>query len=187
LLAQGIEQFTDEIRQGKSERLQEYLTFTSRFHRYSLHNQFLIFMQRLEATHVAGYKAWEKLGHQVKRGEKAIRIYVPQRHQLTTQQGDGIIDGFRKYAQLMTPTVTLSAVEADPSDNKFVECAVAGRADYMVSGDRHLLARQQGRLLITYNPKDFKALAGLNAETGVIGVSSNLPLAQVSSLYRMHH
>jgi len=30
-------------------------------------------------------------------------------------------------------------VDADPDDNKFIECAVASRAGYIVSGDKHLL------------------------------------------------
>ena len=28
---------------------------------------------------------------------------------------------------------------SDPSDNKFVECAIEGRCDYVVTGDGHLL------------------------------------------------
>ena len=30
-------------------------------------------------------------------------------------------------------------MKADPDDDRVLECAVAGRADYIVSGDRHLL------------------------------------------------
>jgi len=32
----------------------------------------------------------------------------------------------------------LSVIETDPSDNMFLECAVEGRADFIISGDRHL-------------------------------------------------
>lgn len=39
----------------------------------------------------------------------------------------------------VTPKTNISAVEADPSDNKFIECALEGKADYIVSGDKHLL------------------------------------------------
>jgi predicted nucleic acid-binding protein len=31
------------------------------------------------------------------------------------------------------------SVSEDPSDDKFVECAVAGKADIIISSDRHLL------------------------------------------------
>lgn len=37
------------------------------------------------------------------------------------------------------PNVTLQVVKEDPSDNKFLECAIAGKADYIISGDSHLL------------------------------------------------
>jgi putative PIN family toxin of toxin-antitoxin system len=33
----------------------------------------------------------------------------------------------------------ISAVHEDPHDDKFIECAVGAGADYIVSGDRHLL------------------------------------------------
>src|SRR5277367_3357789 len=57
------------------------------FHRYSLTNQLLVAMQRPDATRVAGFRAWLNLGYCVRRGEKAIRIWVPippSRKQLET-------------------------------------------------------------------------------------------------------
>ena len=40
----------------------------------------------------------------------------------------------------MQPVQTLDVVETDPSDNRILECAAAGKSDYIVSGDmRHLL------------------------------------------------
>ena len=49
----------------------------SRFAKYSLSNQLLIFAQRPNATHVQGYRAWNKAGYQVRKGEKGIAIYAP--------------------------------------------------------------------------------------------------------------
>ena len=40
---------------------------------------------------------------------------------------------------LIDPAIALDVVTDDPDDNRVLECAVAGRADYIVSGDRHLL------------------------------------------------
>jgi hypothetical protein len=50
---------------------------------FSLNNVFLIHSQRPEATRVAGFAAWRKLGRFVRRGEKGIAILVPitYRHQ----------------------------------------------------------------------------------------------------------
>ncbi len=39
----------------------------------------------------------------------------------------------------MNPTVALSVIKEDPDDNRVLECAAAGNADYVVSGDRRLL------------------------------------------------
>lgn len=54
-----------------------WLRTAARFHRYSWRNQLLIMMQRPDASAVAGYSAWKALGHQVRRGEKAIRVLAP--------------------------------------------------------------------------------------------------------------
>ena len=43
----------------------------------------------------------------------------------------------------------------------------------------YVLARNEGRLLITYNIKDFLGLAPQNSDTGIIGVSPNLSLDQI--------
>lgn len=44
-----------------------------------------------------------------------------------------------KYAKLVSPRINLKVIKDDPDDNKFVECAVAGSASYIVSNDKHLL------------------------------------------------
>jgi putative PIN family toxin of toxin-antitoxin system len=42
-------------------------------------------------------------------------------------------------AEIVEPDIVLDVVNDDPDDNRVVECAVKGRADYIVTGDRHLL------------------------------------------------
>lgn len=60
-----------------SEGWQNWLASRRHFHRYSLANQLLIAMQCPHATRVAGFRAWLKLGYCVRKGERAIRIWVP--------------------------------------------------------------------------------------------------------------
>jgi len=43
------------------------------------------------------------------------------------------------HAEMVYPKQVISAVKDDPSDNRIIECAIAGKADYIVTGDRHLL------------------------------------------------
>ena len=73
----------DLICEVKSENssgvLLEYFDFCSRFHRYSFRNRLLIWIVKPDATHVAGFRTWQKLGRFVKKGEKGIPIFAPVR------------------------------------------------------------------------------------------------------------
>jgi len=51
-----------------------YLRFVAAFRSYSLNNVLLIATQCPEASRVAGYRTWQRLGRQVRKGEKAIKI-----------------------------------------------------------------------------------------------------------------
>lgn len=42
-------------------------------------------------------------------------------------------------SELLEPKIKINVIKEDLEDNKFLECAVTGKADYIVSGDRHLL------------------------------------------------
>ena len=44
-----------------------------------------------------------------------------------------------RVARMVFPTETFSVVDADPDDNRIIECAVAARAQFIVTGDGHLL------------------------------------------------
>ena len=63
-----------------------------------------------------------------------------------------------KTAEFVTPLETIDAVEADPSDNKFLETAVAGKAIYVVSGDHHLLQLETFREIKIIKAHEFIAL-----------------------------
>lgn len=57
-----------------SEDWAAYLRFAASFRKYSFNNQMLIQVQCPNATHVAGFRKWQSLGRQVRKGEKAIKI-----------------------------------------------------------------------------------------------------------------
>src|SRR5215210_366184 len=67
-----------------SDAFKRYLKAQAVFHRYSARNVFLILFQRPEATRVAGYATWQKLGRQVRRGETGITIFAPAPFKQTT-------------------------------------------------------------------------------------------------------
>lgn len=43
------------------------------------------------------------------------------------------------FTEIVRPTISLQVVEDDPDDDRVLECAIQGRADFIVTGDRHLL------------------------------------------------
>jgi len=59
------------------DTFRDWLELLSRLHSYSWSNTFLIQMQRPDATMVAGYRRWQDLGRQVRKGERGIRILAP--------------------------------------------------------------------------------------------------------------
>ncbi len=65
--------------------------------------------------------------------------HLSERHGMSTAAIADLVAALRQVAILVTPTEQLDVIAADPADNMFLECAVAGGAAYIVSGDAHLL------------------------------------------------
>jgi hypothetical protein len=71
-----VEQLQADIEQGVAELVegedwQRWLRVASRFPRYSFRNTLLIQMQRPDAAVVMGYRAWQALGHQIRKGRRS--------------------------------------------------------------------------------------------------------------------
>lgn len=74
---QAFNELVEAVEAGKSQKLIEYLKTMGKFHNYSLGNAILIGFQKPNATKVAGFRTWQKLGRHVKRNEKGIAIMSP--------------------------------------------------------------------------------------------------------------
>jgi len=61
------------------------------------------------------------------------------------------------YAEVVKPKRRLRVVQRDPSDNKFLECAVAGQAAVIISGDKELLSLGCYRQIRIQSPAQFLA------------------------------
>ena len=78
-----LKDITDSIERGieelfQSDKYAEYLRTMSRFHKYSVNNTMLIYMQRPDATLVAGFNKWrDQFERNVMKGEKGIKIIAP--------------------------------------------------------------------------------------------------------------
>ena len=78
-----MREIVDSIETGiqelfESEKYRQYLATMSRFHRYSVNNTILIYLQRPDATLVAGFNRWaSQFERHVKKGEHGITIIAP--------------------------------------------------------------------------------------------------------------
>lgn len=66
-----------ESYQEKPEKIAELLAFGSKFYKYSLRNNMLVYSQNPHATYVQSFKAWKDLGYPPKKGEHGVKVYVP--------------------------------------------------------------------------------------------------------------
>lgn len=78
-LAAGVAALAD------SEQWKAWLDFLGSFHAYSVNNVMLIQAQCPHASQVAGFRAWQAKGRQVRKGEKAIRIFGKPMRKVTEE------------------------------------------------------------------------------------------------------
>jgi antirestriction protein ArdC len=83
-----LQQAVAEIASGDDWK--RMLQVVSKFHRYSFNNHLMIFIQRPDATVVAGFNRWKSLGRHVKKGQKGIAIFAPCKYKtkVETESGD---------------------------------------------------------------------------------------------------
>src|ERR687886_121235 len=97
-----------------SEDFKRYLRTAATFHQYSPNNVLLILAQKPEATRVAGYKTWQALGRQVKKGERAISIFAPRPYRVTTEDEAGEEQTREGLTFRSVPVFDISQTEGDP-------------------------------------------------------------------------
>jgi antirestriction protein ArdC len=122
-----------------SDSFRAYLDVQARFHAYSWGNVCLILGQRPEASRIAGYRAWQGLGRQVKRGETAIRIVVPMAKKAENPDtGDeerrtffsvGHVFDIAQTEGEPLPQVEVPILEGDEGGQLYERLAAAAQAD----------------------------------------------------------
>jgi putative PIN family toxin of toxin-antitoxin system len=63
---------------------------------------------------------------------------IRKRYNLNEEIISGYLSTIREDSQVIEVTGQVTVIEKDPSDNKFLACALEAKADYIVSGDPHL-------------------------------------------------
>jgi antirestriction protein ArdC len=95
-----------------SQTFAAWLRARATFHNYSFNNTLLIVSQRPDASQVAGYKAWQSLGRQVRKGERGIRILAPC--VVKERDGNGDETGERRVFFKSVAVFDVAQTEGDP-------------------------------------------------------------------------
>jgi putative PIN family toxin of toxin-antitoxin system len=73
-----------------------------------------------------------------------------------------------RFTKHVKPKYRIDAVEADPDDNRILECAIVGKSEYLVTGDDHLLDIGQFRGIKIVTPADLLGIqAGASLRKGI--------------------
>jgi putative PIN family toxin of toxin-antitoxin system len=64
---------------------------------------------------------------------------LQKKYRRIREEREGLIDDLRNFATMVDPQQELSVVQADDSDNRYIECAIESGANFVVTGDPHLL------------------------------------------------
>ena len=76
----------------------------------------------------------------------------------TPEQAVTVIDELHGVCEILNPPRRIRTIKADPDDNRVLECAVECQADYIVTGDTHLLELGEYRGICIRTPADFLQL-----------------------------
>jgi putative PIN family toxin of toxin-antitoxin system len=74
---------------------------------------------------------------------------------LTASEIDEVLAEIAQGAILTPGKIQIGAVKDDPEDNRYLECAVEGQADFIISGDKHLLSLKNYQDIKIVTPAEF--------------------------------
>jgi len=83
---------------------------------------------------------------------ETLRKY-PERFQMSDDEVQQEVETIRYFAEFVDPDEAITAVQPDPDDDKFLEAAVAGDVDVLVSGDTHRLDIESFRGIDIVEPR----------------------------------
>lgn len=112
-LQESIAGQVEELR--SSDQWERFLAFAQSFHNYSINNVLLILGQRPTASRVAGFRQWQAKGRQVRKGEKAIKIFG-FRQKKTEPADDTRTTGAEDEGEVITYFPMLSVFDIDQTD-----------------------------------------------------------------------
>lgn len=88
-----------------------------------------------------------------------VRKYI----RLSDEEIDTLKKRLKAVATLVEPQFILEIVEKDPADDRVLECAVAGGAAFIISGNTHLLELGEHQQIVILEPTAFLAMLGVGS------------------------
>jgi putative PIN family toxin of toxin-antitoxin system len=89
---------------------------------------------------------------------------LTRKYSLQEDDTEGFIQLLKHEAVVMETLPDVSVIDDDPDDNKFVACALKGRVDYIISGDRHLLSLKNFQNIPIVTAQEFLRLISAHGE-----------------------
>lgn len=86
--------------------------------------------------------------------EKVIRRDFPQ----LIGQLPKLMENIISFSILAEPSIRLDAVKEDPDDNRIIECAVASKAEFILTYDKHLLKLKEYENVKIFTPENMRRL-----------------------------
>jgi putative PIN family toxin of toxin-antitoxin system len=87
--------------------------------------------------------------------KELIKVLSYHKFGLTPIEMLPILDKLRKNAIFIQVNSKIDIIKDDLSDNIFLECAIDGNANFIVSGDKHLLLLKEYQGIIILSPSEF--------------------------------
>lgn len=89
--------------------------------------------------------------------------YIAQKYHITNEDIKSLITLLEHESVIISKTPKINVVKNDPDDNKIIACAICAEANYIVSGDKHLLTLQRYKNIAIVTAPDFLKILKANS------------------------
>jgi putative PIN family toxin of toxin-antitoxin system len=84
---------------------------------------------------------------------------IQVRYNLKDEEIEQILLNLMRYSIFVDDLPKLNVIKDDPADNNILSAAIEGKADYIISGDSHLLNLESYKGIRILTPKEFCEMA----------------------------
>ena len=86
------------------------------------------------------------------------RVLDYPKFKFNEQQKRDILSIVLRIAKLVEPKVNYDIIKEDATDNKFIDCAIEAKAEFIITGDAHLLKIKEHKCIRILTPREFLEL-----------------------------